>query len=144
MSAPIKLIAQSEEDLAVISALLQDTAVRVGDIAWLPKEKRFAFVGNRFQWEKKKLFRRPKGERVRTAFHLNGISTAQLQDLDLKDADNVLDLLNIEATETENGFTIVLNFSGGAAIRLQTEAIDAVATDISDSWDAVARPSHEL
>ena len=143
MSTPLKLIAQSEEDLAVISALLQDTAVRVADIAWLPAEKRFAFVGNRYRWEKKKLFRRPKGERVRTAFHLNGIETAQLSGIDLADTDTVLDLLDIEAHTADTSIKLVLNFSGGAAIRLQTEAIDAVATDLSESWDAIARPSHE-
>lgn len=143
MSTPIKLIAQSEEDLAVISALLQDAAVKIGDIAWLPAEKRFAFVGNRFRWEKKKLFRRPKGERVRTAFHLNGIDSAQLHGLNLNDSDTVLDLLDIEAHDAEKGFSLILNFSGGAAIRLQTEAIDAVATDLGESWDAIARPSHE-
>lgn len=143
MSNPIKLIAQSEEDLAVISTLMQDTAVLIGDIAWLPADKRFAFVGNRYRWEKKKLFRRPKGERIRTAFHLNGITAAQLHGLDLSDSDTVLDLLNIEAHETETGYSLLLNFSGGAAIRLQTEAIDALATDLSDSWEAIAKPSHD-
>ncbi|MEX0299212.1 MAG: DUF2948 family protein [Kordiimonas sp.] len=143
MSNPIKLIAQSEEDLAVISTLLQDTAVRIGDIAWLPAEKRFAFVGNRYRWEKKKLFRRPKGERIRTAFHLNGITAAHLLGLDLSNSDTVLDLLNVEAHETEAGYSLLLNFSGGAAIRLQTEAIDAIATDLSESWEAIARPSHD-
>jgi len=142
MSAPLKLIAQTEEDLAILSSLLQDTTIRVGDIAWLPKEKRFACVGNRYRWEKKHRFFKPKGERVRTAFHLSGIEKVQLHSVSLSDAETVLDLLNIDAQKNDTGYSLILNFSGGAAIRLQTEAIDAVATDLSESWEAIARPHH--
>lgn len=143
MSKPLKLIAQTEEDLAVISTLMQDTAIQVADIAWLPAEKRFVFVGNRYRWEKKRRFFKPKGERVRTAFHINGIENAQLHGLDLDSKETVLDLLDIETHETERGYFVTLNFSGGAAIRLHTEAIDAVATDIGEGWEAIARPSHD-
>ena len=151
MSTPIKLIAQSEDDLAIISTLMQDSTVKIGDIAWIPAEQRFAFVGNRYQWEKKRWFRRPKGSRVRVAFHLNGISSAQMQGVDLSDSDSILDLLNIEAIHTqeeegeklENGVIVHLHFSGGATIRLHADAIDAVATDLGESWEAIARPSHD-
>ena len=80
---------------------------------------------------------------MNTAFHFNGITAAQLHGLDLSDKETVLDLLNIEAHETETGHSLLLNFSGGTAIRLQTEAIDAVATDLSESWEAKAKPSHD-
>ncbi|MBV1900049.1 MAG: DUF2948 family protein [Kordiimonadaceae bacterium] len=151
MSKPLKLIAQSDTDLAVISSLLQDCTMKIGDISWVPGEHRFAFVGNRYQWEKKRLFRRPKGGRVRVAFHASGISNAQLYNIDMQDSETVLDLLNIEAEKTEAdegtadtaGYTLLLNFSGGAAIRLQTETIDAVATDLGESWEAIARPAHD-
>ena len=44
---PLKLLALDAEDLAVLSAHLQDFVVKVGDLAWLPGEGRFAFIGNR-------------------------------------------------------------------------------------------------
>ncbi|MBS7539181.1 DUF2948 family protein [Ancylobacter lacus] len=47
----LKLIALDVEDLAVISAHLQDAVVRVGDMAFLPREHRFALLTNRFDWE---------------------------------------------------------------------------------------------
>ncbi len=47
----LKLIAFDEEDLKVVSAHLQDAVVRVGDMAYLPKERRFAALLNRFDWE---------------------------------------------------------------------------------------------
>ena len=48
--AELKLIAFDADDLAVISAHLQDAVLKVGDIAYLPREKRFAAIGNRFDW----------------------------------------------------------------------------------------------
>ncbi len=46
----LKLIALDADDLKVISAHLQDAVLRVGDIAYLPRERRFAALGNRFDW----------------------------------------------------------------------------------------------
>ncbi len=144
MSDPLKLIAQSEKDLQIIAATLQDMTVRIGDMAWLPHEQKFAFVGNRFRWEKKGWFRRPKGTRIRTAFHLNGITSAKLHQIDLKDSDTVLELLDIQAQEHDSGVTFRLMFAGGPAIHLSAETIDGLVTDIGESWDAIARPRHDL
>ncbi|MFC3050583.1 DUF2948 family protein [Kordiimonas pumila] len=142
MNKPLKLIAQSADDLTVISALLQDMTIRVGDIAWLPAEKRLACIGNRFVWEKKRLFRRPKGERIRTAFHFRGVEKLQYQNIDITNSESILSLLNIEATETEKSTQIVLNFSGGSSLAITAEVIDCVAADVSDTWQAIARPHH--
>src|SRR5262245_5336536 len=46
----LTLIAFDADDLSVISAHLQDAVLKVGDVAYLPREKRFAAVGNRFDW----------------------------------------------------------------------------------------------
>jgi len=143
MSKPLKLIIQSEEDLPVISSAVQDSTIRIGDMAWLKAEGRFAFVGNRYRWEKKGWFRRPKGERVRTAFHLNGVSNAQLHKIDLKDSDTILELLNIEAHEQNGSYVIRLNFAGDSGITLYADSIDGLLSDISDSWEAIQRPRHD-
>lgn len=139
----LKLIAQTPEDLTVISSLMQDTTVLVGDIAWQKDQQRFAFLGNRYVWEKKGWFRRPKGERVRTALHFNGISKAQVIGINLAAKDTVLSLLDMEAHETGVGVTILLNFADNASIRLSAEVVDAVATDLSDTWEARAKPKHD-
>ncbi|MCK0070748.1 DUF2948 family protein [Kordiimonas laminariae] len=140
----LKLVAQNPDDLTVISALLQDMVIRVGDIAWLPEEKRFAAVGNRYRWEKKRLFRKPKGERIRTGFHFSSVNSAQLSGIDLSEKESFLELLSVEAVESDAGFFVILNFAGGPAIKLAVEAIDAVASDLSEGWEAIARPTHSL
>ena len=37
----LKLLALDEEDLAVLSAHVQDAVLKVGDLVYLPKEQRF-------------------------------------------------------------------------------------------------------
>lgn len=143
MSQALKLIAQTPEDLTVMSSLMQDTTVQVGDMAWLPAEERFALVGNRYRWEKKGWFRRPKGERVRTAVHFSGVNSAQITGIDLEAKDTVLDLLDMEAHDNGVGVSILLNFANGASVRLSGEVVDAVLTDLSEPWEARARPRHQ-
>ncbi|PCI64097.1 MAG: hypothetical protein COB37_02760 [Kordiimonadales bacterium] len=142
MSTPVKILAQSADDIPVVSALLQDMTVRIGDIAWLQNEQRFAVIGNRFHWEKKRLFRRPKGERIRSAFHFDGVISVKLYQIDLQDEKTVLNLLDIEVVEHETGNTVTLNFAGGAGVRLEVDAVDMLVTDLGASWQAIERPDH--
>jgi hypothetical protein len=45
---PIKLAALDTDDLAVISAHLQDAIMRVGDIRWMKKQSKLALAANRY------------------------------------------------------------------------------------------------
>ena len=46
----LKLIAFDAADLGVLSAHAQDAVLKVADMAFLPAEKRFAAILNRFDW----------------------------------------------------------------------------------------------
>ena len=48
--AGLKLIALDREGLQVISAQMQDVCVRRSDMTFLPKHKRFALHGMRYDW----------------------------------------------------------------------------------------------
>ena len=48
----LRLSVRDEEDLIVMSSLLQDSLIAVAEIKYLPEEKRFVFVANRFLWER--------------------------------------------------------------------------------------------
>src|ERR1051325_9456335 len=50
-SLPLRLRAEDAEDLAVISACLQDALVAVRDLAYDPGARVFMLVANRFRWE---------------------------------------------------------------------------------------------
>ena len=48
---PLRLRAESADDLAVISSLVQDAVGKAGDIAWMPKKRRLVVLVHRFRWE---------------------------------------------------------------------------------------------
>ena len=49
--APLHLGALDAEDLKILSTLAQDAVFPAGEMKWLPRERRFALLLNRFRWE---------------------------------------------------------------------------------------------
>jgi hypothetical protein len=137
----LKLVALDEEDLAVMSAHLQDSVLKASDLVWLPREHRFALAANRFDWENAQA---SSPRRRRTALHFDRVLRVQRQKLPLDKPETVLNLLAVTFTPTEapSGF-VTLVFSGGAAIRLQVECLEAQMKDLGPVWEAQGRPAHE-
>jgi hypothetical protein len=139
----LRLLAEDEEDLKIISAHLQDAVMRIGDLAYLARHRRFAALVNRFCWEdcEEGNF----GVRVQAGLHFDGVLKVQSQNLRQDDPDAVAVLLAIEFTpETDGSGIIDLLFSGGGRIKLEVECIEATLRDITDPRPAVARPAHDL
>jgi hypothetical protein len=146
--AELKLIALDADDLAVISANLQDAVMRVGDIAFRPREKRFAAVANRFDWVDALAQEAARDEdrhyaRRRTALRFERVLSAQVQGLDPKNKSAVTSLLAVgfEPLEPPAGW-ITLQFADGSAIRLHVECIEAELRDLGPAWQAKSRPQH--
>jgi hypothetical protein len=144
LSLPGKLglIAVDTEDLEVLSANLQDAVVRVGDIAFLPQVHRFAFVACRFDWVAAEQGRM---ERCRTGLHFDRVEKVHLAGFCRSDKDAMLNLLSISFEPTEPpGGTVLFTFSGGAAIRLFVECLDAQLRDIGPRWTTHRKPGHAI
>jgi hypothetical protein len=144
--AELKLIALDADDLAVISAHLQDAVLKVGDIAYLPRQRRFAAVGNRFDWaEALRDGKFPAQEFVRrqAALRFDRVLAARVQGIDLRRQDAVLELLAIgfEPGEPPAG-VVTLRFADGGAIRLEVECIEAELKDLGPVWRAKSMPQH--
>ena len=141
----LKLVALDERDLEVVSAHVQDATVRVGDIEYRAAAKRFAVAMNRFAWETKKGFIRPKYERRRSILHFDRVLSAKLFGISRDKKDDVLELLAVRfAAAQEPVGTIELTFAGNAAIRLEVEVIEARLTDTGAAWEASSRPIHTV
>jgi len=137
----LKLIALDPEDLAVLSAHLQDAVARIGDIAYLPREKRFAMVLNRFDWTGSE---RNSPTRRRAGIHFERVLAAQTRGIDLSAREAIVNLLAVEFEETQSPSGVVtLLFSGDAAIRLEVECLEAALSDLGPQWPARDRPRHE-
>ncbi|WP_439498216.1 DUF2948 family protein [Bosea sp. (in: a-proteobacteria)] len=137
---PLKLIALDAEDIAIISAHLQDAVLHVGDVAYRPAERRFALAARRFDWEGVQ-----DGHKRRrlAALHFERVVQARSTKIDPAAAGAVLNLLAITFTEGESpAGEITLHFSEGAAIRLSVECIEAQMKDLGPIWEAVATPDH--
>lgn len=140
---PLKLIALDEEDLAVLSSLLQDAVLRVADMSYLPKQKRFAAVLNRFEWEKAAKDGGKDYRRRRTALRFDRVFNAKLRNVKPRAGDRVLSLLTVAFTPKEPpSGTLTLTFSGDASIQLDIECIEAELKDLGPAWRARSKPAH--
>jgi hypothetical protein len=140
----LKLAAADAEDLEILSARLQDAAAKLKDLVWLPRQRRFAALFNRYCWEEKKP--RGDGSRVRAGLYFDGVTAVKSQNIKLGAPDAVVSLLAIRFTPTaadDTAGVVEMIFAGGGALRLEVEALDAVLTDLTGPWDATARPMHE-
>ena len=111
--------------------------MRVGDMAFLKAEGRFAAVLNRFAWET------GRKQRRRSGLDLSRVTGARLSGIDQANEDQVLNLLalNFVAGDAPSGM-VELIFSGGVAIQLDVECIEARLTDLGGAWETRAKPRH--
>jgi Protein of unknown function (DUF2948) len=139
----LKLIALDPEDLNVLSCHLQDAVVRVEDMAYMPKEMRFAAIANRFDWEQAAKIDDATYRRRRSGLRFERVKSAKLNGIDLGRKDAVLELLAItfEPGEEPSGIVTLL-FSGGGAIRLEVECIEAELRDLGAAWRTRLKPEH--
>jgi hypothetical protein len=140
MTAPLKLRAEDEEDLAVISTILQDAFVAVGEIAWFPEEKRFVLVANRFRWEPPAAGPRDNLERQFSGLRIDGVLSVQRRGFHLRDTDRLLVLL---ALRFEAG-KLYFDFAGGSSIRLEVDRILCHLDDLGEPWPTRWRPRHPV
>jgi len=142
MSGLIKLKAADAEDLEIISARVQDAVGRLKDFVWLPKERRFAMLLNRFRWEEPT----GNGTRVQAALRFDGVTKVQSNSIKRGAPDAIISVLAIrftQAGEGDPGGVIELTLAGGGAFRLGVECIDAELADLTRPWAARARPRHK-
>jgi len=141
---PLKLIALDEEDLSVVSSLLQDAVLRVADMTYVPAQKRFAAVLNRFDWETAKEGDKDQDfRRRRSALRFDRVFGARIKNIKPRASERVLSLLAVsfEPEEPPSGH-VTLYFSGDASIQLQVECIEAELRDLGPEWRTHSKPTH--
>ncbi len=137
----LKLLAQDAEDLAVISATLQDAVAKIGDIRWDAQARTLTLACNRFRWEVGG--KKSAGERVRSALQLGDVTGVQARNLKRDAKAAVVELLTItfEPGEAPGG-VVMLTFAGGGDLRVGVDCLDVVLADVSEPWATPRRPDH--
>jgi Protein of unknown function (DUF2948) len=144
-SPALKLRAEDADDLAVLSACLQDALVAVRDLGYLAAQQEFVLVTNRFCWEG---YLRPCGEteanrRVLCAVSFFAVENVAYRGFRRTEEDRILSLLAIRDEPGTSGRTILLDFAGGASIRLEVAEIRCRVRDWGEPWPTPWRPRHE-
>ena len=137
----LRLLAQDADDLAVISAALQDAIAKIGDIHWDAHGRTLTIACNRFRWEAGG--KKAAGERVRSALQLGDVTGVQARNLKRDAKGAVVELLAIAFEHGEApGGTVMLTFAGGGDLRVGVDCLDVVLADVSEPWATSRRPGH--
>ncbi len=139
-TAPLRLLAEDAEDLAVISAALQDSIGKIGDISFDARARRLTLALNRYRWEAGG----KGGERVRAGLQVGGVLGVKSRRLRRDAKGAVIELLSItfEPGEAPGG-AVVFTFAGGGDLRAEVECLDVVLADVSTAWPTPRTPKHD-
>ena len=141
----LKLISKNQEDIKVISAYLQDSIVKVKNMAFLKKNRIFVMILNRFMWEdvEKGFFR--KNKRIKSAVRFEEVIKVKSQNVNQKNKNKSLELLAIKSTKNiDENYNIKIFFSGGSLITMIAENIDVVLNDFGETWNTKHTPVHKI
>ena len=140
MPSPLKLSALDADDLAVVSAAVQDSLVAVRDCVHFKDEKRFVLLLNRFCWEAD-----PTVDvahwRTHSALIFNEVTAVRHHDVPLGEPDRVLDLLSMTQ---ENDHSVTLRFAAGRTIRLEIVRLACHLGDVGEPWATPWKPAHPV
>ena len=130
MAPQLKLIALDADDLAVISAHVQDARVQASDIIWRQDEKRLVVGMNRLDWEQT-LSGETSPRRLIAALRFDRVLACKSRNIDLETPETALELLGIEfhPGEPPSGSAVLL-FGQGGALRLDVECLECELTDL--------------
>jgi Protein of unknown function (DUF2948) len=130
VAAQLKLIALDADDLAVISAHVQDARVQAGDIIWRQAEKRLVIGMNRLDWEQT-LSGEAAPRRLVSALRFDRVLSCKSRNIDLEAPETALELLGIVFHPGEApGGSAVLMFGHGGALRLDVECLECELADL--------------
>jgi hypothetical protein len=136
----LRLSALDVEDLAVISAHMQDAVLLAGDMRYEAKRKQFVLLANRFAWDEA-----DTPQRRRTGLHFDRVLAVKTLNMKHLEKDEVLSLLSVTFAESDApSGEVLLSFSEGATIRLSVECLECQMADLGPAWAAQSVPSHPL
>jgi hypothetical protein len=145
--AGLKLRAADVEDLAVISAILQDSLVTIAEMAYLPDEHRFVLVANRFRWEPEAVdatAKKPSGERVLTGLCIDDVTAVSRRGFHPRESDRILSLLALRVEGEAAPTALILEFAGGSSVRLEVGKLMCHLDDLGEPWPTKFRPKHPV
>ena len=119
-----KIIAQSPEDLNVISACCSEGRVNIKDVKYLASNKIFLMSILRLSKEEEN-----KNKQINSIIKFEFINSSKSKNIDQKDPNLALELLTIDIFKKEQNFEIIMLFSKNRIITLSAEVIEVTLED---------------
>ena len=139
----LRLVAEDDADLKVISAAVQDAVLKAENIKYDSKRRRFTLEVNGFQWEDAPK-RGPK-TRVRALLAFDSVLGVKTRAVSKTDPDMVMSILSVtfEPDDEPPGGKVSILFSGDGELQLDAEALDVTLLDSEYEWATRHTPDHD-
>lgn len=137
--APLRLIAQSADDLPVMAALVQDAVFPITEMTYDRKRRQFGLLLNRFRWEDRAAAAQAGRayERVQSLLVVQDVLAVRSTGIDRGDKDIILSLLTLSFAPGDDGAGVLsLSLAGDGTLVLQVEALDLMLTDVTRPYRA--------
>ena len=120
-----KIIAQSPEDLQIISACCSEAKVKISDIKYLPSNKIFLLSLSRIDRENEN-----NKNSIKSVIKFEFIDSSKSKNIIQNNQNILLELLAIDIFKREHNFEIILLFSKNRFITLTSEIIEVTLEDL--------------
>ncbi len=141
---PLRLTVQDTEDLAIVSALLQDAVLPMKETSWQPILNRFGMLVNRFRWEDKSHAEHDKRpyQRVQTMLVIDDVKNVSSMGIDHSNKEQIISILAVDFKADKVIFTL----AGDGALALDVECLSITVKDVTKPYAAISKsaPKHKL
>ena len=118
-----KIIAQSAEDLQIISACCSESIIKISDIKFLKKNKIFLISLNRIAKEDNQT------KRINSIIRFEYVHSSRSKNINQINQNLELELISIDLFKKEKNYEITLLFSNNRFITLAVETIEVILED---------------
>ncbi|WP_119303143.1 DUF2948 family protein [Dongia deserti] len=156
MTPPLKIIACDTEDLAIVSACLQDALIPLNEMRYLPQERRFIMVANRFRWERAAQDKQEPAlskdasfegdddfgalQRTNAGICIDRVLAVRSRGIDRSKPNDFLSLLSVQL----DGNKVSFLFAGGGTIQVEVEGLALYLSDLGKAWPTQWQPDHAV
>ena len=119
-----KIIAQSSDDLQIISACCSEAKVKTSEIKYLSSNKIFLLSLLRFDKENEN-----NKNSIKSILKFEFIQSSKSKNIDQNSPKILMELIAIDVFKKENNFEIILLFSKNRFITLSSEVIEVTLED---------------
>ena len=119
-----KIIAQSPDDLQIISACCSEAKVKTSEIKYLSSNKIFLLSLLRFDKENQN-----NKNSIKSILKFEFIQSSKSKNIDQNSPKILMELIAIDVFKKENNFEIILLFSKNRFITLSSEVIEVTLED---------------